>query len=89
MTPFTIASTGGAKVAVDTLAGAASYTVGEPKIFDLVGGVEKSGKVITITQPDCWFSEGGLSFEDAGKILEVSTSVEMHDPDLLEIDVVG
>jgi hypothetical protein len=79
----------GATYKIDSIIGGASYTVGEPKIFDLVGGVLKAGKSITITQPDCWFSDGGLSFKDAGTMLEVNASVEMHDPDLLEVDVVG
>lgn len=86
--PLDITSGTGAKFQVDSVAGVA-YAVHNPKIFDLVGGVTKAGKSITITQPDCWFSEGGLSFVDAGSILEVNSAVEMHDPDLLEVVVVG
>jgi len=79
----------GAKYALTSITGAATYTIKDPKIFDLVGGVTKLGKSIQITQPDCWFSDGGLNFKDAGTILEFGASVEMHDPDLLEVVVVG
>jgi hypothetical protein len=89
ITVNSIRSTGSGTFTVTSLSGSSSYTVGEPKIFDIVGSVSKAGKSITITQPNCWFVEGGLSFADAGKILEISTAVEMHDPDLLEVDVVG
>lgn len=81
--------TGTLKFQIDGVAASASYTVHNPKIFDIEGGVLKSGKSITITMPQCWFSEGGLSFIDAGTILEVNAAVEMHDPDLLEVAVVG
>jgi hypothetical protein len=80
--------TGTAKFQIDGVAGGTSYTVGNPKIFDLVGSVIKGGDSIAVTQPDCWFSEGGIAFESSDKILEVNTSVEMHDPDLLEVTVV-
>lgn len=81
--------TGSIKFKIDGVAAVASYVVHNPKIFDIEGGVLKAGKSITITMPTCWFSEGGLAFVDAGSILEVSTAVEMHDPDLLEVTVVG
>jgi|WetSurMetagenome_2_1015567.scaffolds.fasta_scaffold72117_3 hypothetical protein len=81
--------TGTLKFQIDGVAAMSSYVVHNPKIFDIEGGVLKSGKSITITMPTCWFSEGGLAFVDAGTILEVNTAVEMHDPDLLEVTVVG
>lgn len=81
--------TGTAKFQIDGVAATVTHVVHNPKIFDLVGAVTKSGKSITITQPDCWFVEGGLSFIDADTMLEVSTSVEMHDPDLLTLAIVG
>jgi hypothetical protein len=81
--------TGTLKFKIDGVAASANYTVHNPLIFDIEGGVSKAGKSITITMPSCWFSEGGLSFVDAGAILEVNAAVEMHDPDLLEVTVVG
>jgi len=81
--------TGTLKFQIDGIAGMSNYAVHNPKIFDLEGGVLKAGKSITIAMPDCWFSEGGLGFVDAGSILEVNAAVEMHDPDLMTVTVVG
>jgi hypothetical protein len=86
--PVDLTSTGGAKFQIDGVAGAASYTVGNPKIFDLVGSVIKGGDSIAVTQPDCWFSDGGLTWDAMDKVLDVSTAVEMHKPDQLTMVVV-
>lgn len=85
--PIDITSTGGAKFALDALAGSATYTVGDPKIFDLVGSLPKGATEILITQPDCWFSSGGINWEDAGKVIDVDSDVEMRDPDALTVTV--
>jgi len=74
--------------AVTSITGSSTTTVGDPKTFALVGQVVKGGNSITLTQNDCWFSQGGLSFADAGKIVEVSLPVEMHDPDTLTAVIV-
>ena len=74
--------------AVTSITGNTSYTVGNPKIFDLVGGVEKDGKSIIVTHPDCWFSSGGLTWDSSEKILDVSIDVSMHKPSELQVDVV-
>lgn len=73
--------------AVASIAGSATYTVGDPKIFDLVGTLTKGSTTIVITQPDCWFTEGGIAWEDAGKVVDVECPVEMRDPDTLSISV--
>lgn len=74
---------------VESITGNSHYTVGEPLIFDLVGKVEKSdGSKIQITMPDCWIKNGGLKFEDAGKVVEEDLDVVMRDPDLLQVDEV-
>ncbi|MDD1728679.1 MAG: hypothetical protein LUQ50_06375 [Methanospirillum sp.] len=72
---------------VASIAGSATYTVGDPKIFDLVGSIPKGETNIMITQPDCWFSEGGIAWEDAGKVIDVECPVEMRDPDTLNVTV--
>jgi len=89
LTVYEVASTGGAKVAVDSLAGNASYTVGNPKVFDLVGTLTKGAKSITVTLPDCWFKTGGITWTDKNKTVDVSIDVGMYDPELFEADVVG
>lgn len=73
--------------AVASIAGSSTYTVGDPKIFDLVGTLTKGGHTIVITQPDCWFKAGGIAWEDAGKIIDVEGDVEMRDPDTLSVSV--
>lgn len=73
--------------AVASIAGSATYTVGDPKIFDLVGTLTKGSTTIVITQPDCWFKNGGIAWEDAGKIIDVEADVEMRDPDTLSVSV--
>lgn len=71
--------------AVASIAGGASYAVGCPKVFDLVGTLTKGANTIVVTQPDCWFSEGGINWEDAGKVIEVDIPVVMRDPDTLTV----
>jgi len=73
--------------AVASIAGTSTYTVGDPKIFDLVGSLPKGSTDIIITQPDCWFKTGGIAWEDAGKIIDVDADVEMRDPDTLSVSV--
>jgi len=80
--------TGTAKFQIDGVAATATYNVGNPKVFDLVGVLTKGATTITITQPDCWFSSGGISWVDAGKIVDVDADVEMRDPDTLTVTVV-
>lgn len=70
---------------VDSVAGAASYTVGDPKVFDLVGTLTKGATTIVVTMPNCWFTKGGISWVDAGKIIDVDGEVEMRDPDTLTV----
>jgi hypothetical protein len=72
---------------VASIVGSSTYTVGDPKIFDLVGTLTKGGHTIVITQPDCWFKTGGIAWEDAGKIIDVDGDVEMRDPDTLSVSV--
>lgn len=86
---YDIRSTGGGTLTIASITGASSFTVGDPKIFDLVGRVEKGAKSIQITQPDCWFANGGLAWTEGGKPIDVDLDVEMYDPDLLDVDVVG
>jgi len=85
---ITNAITGTIKFQIDGVAATASYGVGDPKIFDLVGVLTKGATTITITQPNCWFSSGGISWTDAGKIVDVDADVEMRDPDTLTVTVV-
>jgi hypothetical protein len=72
---------------VASIAGSATYTVGDPKVFDLVGTLTKGATTVVITQPDCWFKTGGIAWEDAGKIIDVDGDVEMRDPDTLSVSV--
>jgi len=85
---ITNAITGSIKFQIDGVAATATYAVGDPKVFDLVGVLTKGATTITITLPDCWFSSGGISWVDAGKIVDVDADVEMRDPDTLTITVV-
>ena len=80
--------TGSIKFQIDGVAATATYAVGDPKIFDLVGVLTKGATTITITQPNCWFSSGGIAWTDAGKIVDVDADVEMRDPDTLTVVVV-
>lgn len=86
---YGIRSAGSGTLTIASIAGAASYTVGNPKIFDLVGRVTKGTKSIQITQPDCWFASGGLAWTAGGKPIDVDLDVEMYDPDLLDAAVVS
>lgn len=70
---------------VESLAGTATYTVGDPEIFDLVGTLTKGAHTLVFTQPDCWFSNGGINWTNGDEIIEVNLNVEMHDPDLLTV----
>jgi hypothetical protein len=79
----------GCTLKFDSIVGNSTLTFGDPKIFDLVGTLTKGAKSITITQTDCWFKNGGINWTDSGKVIEVDAEVSMHDPDLLEIDIVG
>lgn len=72
---------------VASIAGNSTYTVGDPKIFDLVGSLPKGSTNIVVTQPDCWFKNGGINWEDSGKIIDVEADVEMRDPDTLSVSV--
>ena len=80
--------TGSIKFQIDGVAATATYAVGDPKIFDLVGVLTKGATTITITQPNCWFSSGGIAWTDAGKIVDVDADIEMRDPDTLTVVVV-
>lgn len=73
--------------AVASIAGSSSYSVGDPKIFDLIGTLTQGATTIVFTQPDCWFTEGGIAWEDAGKVVEVECPVSMRDPDTLTVAV--
>lgn len=72
---------------VESIAGNTSFTVGNPKVFDLIGTLTKGATTIVVTLPDCWFSSGNLNWSDASKIIDVDADVEMHDPDLLKVDI--
>jgi hypothetical protein len=79
----------GATIAVDSIAGSSTLVFGDPKVIDIVGTLTKGAKSITITQEDCWLKNGGISWTDAGKVIEVDADVSMHDPDLLSVVIVG
>jgi len=72
---------------VASIAGSTSYTVGAPKVFDLVGTLAQGSDSLVFTHPDCWFSEGGIAWEDAGKMVDVECPVVMRDPDAFRFDV--
>lgn len=72
---------------VASIAGSASYSVGDPKVFDLIGTLTQGSTTLVFTQPDCWFTEGGIAWEDAGKVVEVECPVAMRDPDTLTVVV--
>jgi len=84
-----LASTGGGKLTFASLAGASSITVGNPKVFDIVGTVTKGAKSIQITIPDCWFINGGLTWTEGGKPIPVEVDVAVYDPSALSEDIVG
>lgn len=79
----------GATLAIDSIAGSSTLVFGDPKVIDIVGTLTKGAKSITITQEDCWLKNGGISWTDAGKVIEVDADVSMHDPDLLSVVIVG
>lgn len=85
---YGVRSAGNGTLTIASIAGASAYTVGNPKIFDLVGKVVKGTKTIQITQPDCWFTNGGLAWTEGNTPIDVDLGVEMHNPALLEVDVV-
>jgi len=74
---------------VASITGASSYSVGDPLVFDLVGTVTKGSESIQITQPDCWMASGGFAWTDGGKPMDIDVDVQMYDPDLLDVDVIG
>lgn len=74
---------------VESIIGSSTLTVGNPKVFDLVGSVTKGSKSITVTLIDCWFKNGGLAWTDVGKTVDVDADVGMYDPDELECVIVG
>ena len=80
-------STGGGTLTIASITGNTSFTVGNPKVFDLIGTLTKGATTIVVTLPDCWFSSGNLNWSDASKIIDVDADVEMHDPDLLKVDI--
>jgi len=73
--------------AVASIAGSSSYTVGNPKVFDLVGTLAKGSSSLVFTHPDCWISEGGIAWEDAGKTIDVDLPVVMRDPDTFKFEI--
>lgn len=73
---------------VASIAGNSAYTVGDPKVFDLIGTLAQGANSLVFTQPDCWFSEGGIAWEDAGKMVDVECPVVMRDPDTFLFDIV-
>lgn len=79
----------GCTIAVDSVAGTTTLVFGDPKIIDIVGTLTKGSKSITITQQDCWLKNGGISWVDSGRVIEVDAEVSMHDPDLLSVVIVG
>jgi len=79
----------GCTLALDSVAGSSTLTFGDPKVFDIVGTLTKGAKSITITQQDCWLKNGGISWVDSGRVIEVDADVGMHDPDLLSVVIVG
>jgi hypothetical protein len=72
---------------VASIAGSSTYTVGDPKVFDLIGTLTQGATTIVFTQPDCWITEGGIAWEDAGTVIDVECPVAMRDPDTLTVAV--
>jgi hypothetical protein len=78
----------GATIAVTSIIGASSFTVGDPEIFDLVGSLTKGSNSVVVTQPNCWFKNGGIAWGTGGTPIDVSIDVGMYDPDTLDVAVV-
>jgi len=86
---FDLVGDTGCTLAIDSVAGSSTLTFGDPKVFDIVGTLTKGAKSITITQQQCWLKNGGISWVDSGRVVEVDADVSMHDPDLLSVVIVG
>ena len=86
-----VVSTGAGKIALAGVAATSTATMGDPKLFTLVGEVSKvvSGVThkITITQPECWFTTGGIAWTSGDEVIEVNSDVQMHDPSKLTVAV--
>lgn len=79
-----VVSTGGGKIALDGVAGTSTWTVGDPKIFDLELDLTKGAHVLKANIPDCWFTTGGISWTAGGELIENSLNVAIHDWDEIE-----
>lgn len=66
---------------VASITGSASVTVGEPKVFNLIGKVDDGSNHVYITMNNCFFTDGEFKFTDADGILEDPLSFTMRDPD--------
>jgi hypothetical protein len=53
--------------------------------FDIADTLTKGAKGMTFTQPGCWFAEGGITWTDASRVVDLSLPVVMHDPGLIGI----
>ncbi|MFA7121222.1 MAG: hypothetical protein WC277_07055 [Bacilli bacterium] len=86
-----VVSTGAGKIALAGVAATSTATMGDPKLFTLVGEISKvvSGvtHTITITQPECWFTRGGIAWTSGDEVIEVDTDVQMHDPEKMTVAV--
>jgi hypothetical protein len=86
-----VVSTGNGTIKLDGVAATSTATMGDPKLFTLVGEVSKvvSGVThkITITQPECWFTTGGIAWTSGDEVIEVNSDVQMHDPSKLTVAV--
>lgn len=71
----------GDTLAVSSITGSSTVTIGEPKVFNLVGKVDDGSNHIYITANNCFFTDGEFKFSDADSILEDSLSFTMRDPD--------
>jgi len=71
----------GGTLAVASIPGSSTVTVGEPKLFDLIGRVDDGSNHVYITMNNCFFTDGEFKFADADSILEDPLSFTMRDPD--------
>jgi len=74
---------------IESLAGTSTYVIGPLKVFELVGKAEDDdGNLFQVTMPDCWFKNGGLVFKGPGVLVPCDLDVDIHDADLMEVDLV-
>lgn len=76
-----VVSTGSGTIKLDGVAAAASWKIGDPDIFDMEIYLTNGAHVFKAEIPDCWFTNGGISWTTGGKVIESELNVAIRDFD--------